>query len=70
MRPHLYTAFLDTHPTPTGVMRGCAFPLSTALCTAPAHQTDRLFVALDQRPWARGAVMLYIALLHMYALVG
>lgn len=51
-----------------GLVRGGPWPLSNKLIVRAAHQLDRAFVGMDQRPLARAAVMMYLLVLHFVAI--
>jgi len=50
-----------------GLVRGAPAPLNNRLVVKGAHQLDRVFVGMDQRPLARAAAMIYIIVLHLVA---
>ncbi len=50
-----------------GLVRGASAPLNNRLVVKGAHQLDRVFVGMDQRPLARAAAMIYIIVLHLVA---
>ena len=42
--------------------------MNNRLVVRGAHQLDRIFVGLDQRPLARAASMIYLVVLHLVAI--
>ena len=52
-----------------GVMRGAVFPLCKGPFVGIAHQLDRGAIMLNQRVGLRAAVMLYVLLLHVLAIL-
>lgn len=48
-----------------GVVRSLPAPLSNEYCVKAAHYLDRGAVALDTRPQARAALVLYLLVLHL-----
>ena len=50
-----------------GLVRGAPAPFNNRLVVRGAHQLDRVFVGLDQRPLARAATMIYMIVLHLVA---
>lgn len=50
-----------------GLVRGAPAPFNNRLVVRAAHQLDRVFVGLDQRPLARAATMIYLIVLHLVA---